>query len=350
MNPIAAQIAELLEQEELSPPRLGYIDPAELTFADIERDYKTVYGVAPGAENGSFLGKYRDFNFIASRKASRQPLPLIRPENLPQAVKRIPSNVWEAVRGLIDYYRDQKIDLEAILAGKINDNQANDNFFDLVRRDFREYWPLETSFDDIGSLLDIEEIAVELPYLLYGEEGVETLICFLEGWESAAGLLEGIYQEEDLENTLPPEDVNIIKSLGISGLMRAYVEVKDEQSLRWFDFPALKDHWNTYFGELFKKYPRYFQSGYFCIATENGVSMEILDKDAIPFAIGYCEAFEKMKEALPSMALAYNEEGEAENLLHHICEVYRAENGIPQIAWESSVEEFDPGVFDEEAA
>lgn len=337
MNQLLSRIESAIAQGELSTASGKGFDVDRLHFADALLSYEQVFGVPRMESNHDFLGYSPGTiaNRIQSkRKTTRQPLPAPRPVQVAAPMKRFSSSLWDSISAVLDHYREQDIALESILAGKIADDEAQTAFLAPLIEECQYHWPLTIQLDDLGeSLLNYQTLNLYLPALNWNDEGVSSKICFLEGSESAAGLLASIYVEAELENSLPAEDVALIGEHGLPGLMKAYVEAQDPEKRRWFDFPKLVNHWDTFFGELFAKYPKFENTYSFAICTSDILELPILDKDVVAFAKGYADAFETMIAALPGYGLEENEDNEAESIIHHICEIFRAEKGMPPVAW-----------------
>lgn len=337
MNQLISRIESAITQGELATASGKCFDIDSLHFADVLLPYEQVFGAPRMGSNQNFLG-YSSGSIAkriqAQRKTSRQPLPAPRPFHIPAPMKRFSTSLWDSISAVLDHYREENIALEPILAGKIATDAAQAAFLGPLIDECQNHWPLTLQLDDLGeSMLHYHSINLYLPALNWDDEGVSSQICFLEGPESAAGLLASIYEEVELENALPAEDVALIAEHGLSGLMKAYVEAQDLEKRRWFDFPKLVNHWDTFFGELFARYPKFEDSYSFSICTSDILELPILDKDAVAFAKGYADAFEAMIAALPSYGLEENDNNEAETIIHHICEIYRAENGMTSVEW-----------------
>lgn len=337
MNQLISRIDSAIAQGELPFASGKGFDVDSLHFADALLPYEQVFGVPRMESNQSFFG-YSSANIAkrikAQRKTSRQPLPAPRPCLVPAPMTRFSPSLWDSISAVLDHYRGENIALEPILAGKIATDEAQATFLAPLIAECQNHWPLTLQLEDLGeSMLHYHALNLYLPALNWDEEGVSSKICFLEGPESAAGLLASIYEEGELENSLPAEDVGLIAEHGLSGLMKVYVEAQDPEKRRWFDFPKLENHWDTFFGELFAKYPKFEDTYSFTICTSDILELPILDKDAVAFAKGYADAFETMIAALPGYGLEENDDNEAESIIHHICEIFRAERGMAPVEW-----------------
>lgn len=247
--------------------------------------------------------------------------------NLP-AVPVIEDGVRRFCKAVWEYGQRHGLGGEELLALPLT-KEGFEQFTEPVWREkIADCWPACTYFESIlyegeNPLTDLEAISLPVPFFHWDDSDSELAQAFLSGADGVAGLLEALLRgeyETEGEIALRRADERLIAKVGWRPLLAAYVKAPGEKLI---DLARLEHHWQTYFGELFERFPQHGETYTFHMISTDTTDVEIDSADDLEFLLGYYDCFERLQADMPGYAFMTGE-GVAD-FVADICAVYRRE-------------------------
>lgn len=246
--------------------------------------------------------------------------------NLPQ-VPVIADGVRQFCEAVWEYGRRHGFGGEELLALPLTREGFEQFTEPLWRERLADCWPAcsfyeSVLYEDGNPLTAYERISLPVAFCHWDDDYAELFQAFLTGADGVAGLLDALLRGEhgDTGITLRRADERLIAKVGLRPLLDAYLAAPGAKLI---DLAKLANHWESYFGELFVRFPHHQATYDFCMISTDTTEVEIASADDLEFVFGYYDCWERLLADMPGQGFMEGV-GVAE-LVADICAVYRRE-------------------------
>jgi len=302
-----------------------------LLYREVLRPYEDVFGVParPEGFTSPNVGSYYGPRFRPMPKRSQRPLSLPK-KGLAAPLKEDFQALWESLKGVMEFYQDEKIDIP-VLEAPLASQDAFAKFMEPLIDQLP--WPMDEwtmhSLEENSALEQKWGIHLALPFMHYDDEGSNSWMAFLEGVDSVAGLADEIYDER--QEDFDQKDRDLIAEQGWLNIVKTYYDspLEDEKHC---DLKALDNRAESLFRPLFEKYP-FAESLHITLAGMEPSDIPTLSKEHVHFAIDYADTWENLCAINPGGYDFECEDG-AVSLLRNFLKVYRMEKGLEPVPYD----------------
>lgn len=324
---IIDRISTSLAAGELAPSQ----EPSEAvvlaTVGDLLRPWDEVYPGCRQVEDdvrdlsGWGPGHLQKPRFHPQPRVSRRPLPL--PRRIAPPRKPIGPALFESLSAVWQWYLRRGLAAPELPLNTLNAEGLN-AFVQPLYDATVDFYPLCMCLEEFGygdSLHHLGGVCLILPHYFWEDEAAGVFEAFLSGWEGLDWLLRELCGRDDFLN-VPEEDSALVKVVGCSDLARCYAEFEGKKRL---DVVRLGDWTKSYFGDVTRDYPQYDVEQIPVIVSDpHEVEAYITVPEDIDFCLAYAKAYEAMTADMPyPFDIEHNEQREADELVHDVCEVWR---------------------------